>query len=159
MIEEQGRVAAVDGDSVWVETVRNSTCASCSARQGCGQHLIDLNRRYRTNRAFVYIKVSSQWPLSEGDRVMVGISENSLLRASALMYLLPLVTMMTGLWLASLFGVGDALMVLAVTAGLLLGFLPARKLGQQKSGLCRVKVVQVISGEGEEVESLSVRSA
>ena len=156
MIEEQGRVAAVDGDSIWVETIRNSTCTSCSARQGCGQH---LSEKYRNNSSFAYIRVSSPWPLAEGDRVMVGIPESSLLRASALVYLLPLIMMMAGLWLASALGGGDAAMLLAVATGLLSGFLPARKLGQQKDGLCRVKVVRVISREGVAVESLSIRSA
>ena len=115
MIEEQGRVAAVDGDSVWVETVKSSTCTSCSARLGCGQH---LSEKYRSNNSSAYIRVSSQWPLSEGDRVIVGIPESSLLRASALMYLLPLVMMMAGLWLISLLGGNDVMLLLAVAAGI-----------------------------------------
>lgn len=159
MIEEQGRVAAVDGDSIWVETIRNSTCTSCSARQGCGQHLSDLNRKYRTDHAFAYIRVASQWSLSEGDRVILGIPESSLLKASALVYLLPLVMMMGALWLASLFGGGDAMLALAVAGGLLLGFLLVRKTEQQEDSLCRVKVVRVISGKDAAVETLSVRNA
>ena len=156
MIEEQGRVAAVDGNSVWVETVRNTACTSCGASQGCGQY---LSEKYRTHHALACIRVSSSWPLSEGDRVVLGIPENSLLRASALMYLLPLAAMMAGLWLASSFGAGDGVLMMAIAAGLLLGLVPARKLGQENDGICRVKVVRVISRREAEVEALSIRNA
>lgn len=40
MIEEQGRVVATEPGAVWVETVRRSTCSSCSANAGCGQGLM-----------------------------------------------------------------------------------------------------------------------
>ena len=160
MIEEQGRVVTAKEGVVWIETLRNSTCTSCSARQGCGQH---LSEKYKTSSVFAYIMATSEWSLSEGDRVIVGIPERSLIKASVLVYLLPLVTMMTGLWLSSAASAGDAVTLLATAAGLLLGFIPARRFGHKKgykkNDICPVKVVQVLSRQDSAIESLSIRNA
>ena len=53
MIEEPGRVVAVEEGAVWVQTLRKSTCSSCSANAGCGQGLLDklaLARKERLKR-------------------------------------------------------------------------------------------------------------
>ena len=40
MLLERGRVVAIEADAVWVETIRRSTCAGCSARSGCGHGVL-----------------------------------------------------------------------------------------------------------------------
>lgn len=39
MLSETGRVVAIDKDGLWVETLKTSSCAKCSAQSGCGQNL------------------------------------------------------------------------------------------------------------------------
>jgi sigma-E factor negative regulatory protein RseC len=141
MIEEEGRVVAVEKDAVWVETIRKSTCSSCTARNGCGQHLAD---KYRSKKSHSYIRAVSDISLEEDDKVVVGIPETALIKVSILVYLLPLVSMMSSLWLASWLGWGDPLIAASALAGLAAGFLPVRALGHQSSDMCRVKVIQVL---------------
>ena len=164
MIEEQGRVISSEGSSegsseekvVWVETERKTTCSSCSARHGCGQHLAE---KYRPSSAFAYIRASSDWSLAEGDRVLVGIPENSLLKASVVVYLLPLLLVLAALWLSQAADFGDGITLMLSALGLVVGFIPARKLGAQEGDMCRVKVVRVLSRESAPAETLSIRSA
>lgn len=155
MIEEQGRVFSIEGDAVWVETERQSTCSGCKAKNGCGQHLVD---KYRPSSAVAYIKAASDGSLAEGDRVMVGIPENSLLKASSVVYLLPLLLLMGALWLSQLSSLSDGVTLILGTLALLAGFIPARRLGVKEEGLCRVKVVRVLSKGGSPAGVLPVRS-
>ncbi len=146
MIEEQGRVVTVESEYVWVETTRRSSCSSCNARQGCGQH---LSEKYKSDAYFSYIKASSRWILKEGDHVVVGIPEGSLLKASFLIYLFPLILSMVGLWLSSLAGLSDLWLVLTSGLSLLCGFFVVRMAGEKRSAdICRVEVVKVLSSEG-----------
>ena len=93
MIEEQGRVVAVEAGAVWVETLRKSTCSSCSANAGCGQGLMDKlgvgNRRG-------YVRALTDLQLDIGDSVAIGIREELLLRGSVLVYLVPLLGLFAG---------------------------------------------------------------
>ncbi|WP_020583275.1 SoxR reducing system RseC family protein [Endozoicomonas elysicola] len=146
MVEEQGRVVTVESEYVWVETTRRSSCSSCNARQGCGQH---LSEKYKSDAYFSYIKASSRWVLKEGDQVVVGIPEGSLLKASFLIYLFPLILLMVGLWLSSLAGLSDFWLVLTSGFSLLCGFFFVRIVGEKRSAdICRVEVVKVLSPEG-----------
>ena len=40
MIEESGRVVAVEGDFAWIESERSSACSGCAVRKGCGTSAI-----------------------------------------------------------------------------------------------------------------------
>ena len=144
MIEEQGRVVAVERDFVWVETIRQSGCSSCSARNGCGQHLFE---KYRVGSSFSYIKALCPRVVKEGDMVVVGIPEDSLLKASFLIYLFPLLLMMAGIWLSSVMGAADWLLL--ISAGLLLacGFGAVRLFGKRSADMCRVDVVRVLPSD------------
>ncbi|WP_257295704.1 SoxR reducing system RseC family protein [Endozoicomonas sp. YOMI1] len=144
MIEEQGRVLAVQCDFVWVETIRQSGCSSCIARNGCGQH---LSEQYRASSSFSYIKALCPWVVKKGDMVVVGIPEDSLLKASFLIYLFPLLLMMAGIWLSSVMGGTDWLLL--ISAGLLLacGFGAVRLFGKRSADMCRVDVVKVLPSD------------
>ena len=87
MIEEQGRVVATEPGAVWVETVRRSTCSSCSANAGCGQGLM---QRLGVGAGRARVRALSELSLRVGDAVVLGIHEDLLLRASVLFYLFPL---------------------------------------------------------------------
>ncbi|MET4708605.1 SoxR reducing system RseC family protein [Endozoicomonas lisbonensis] len=88
MIEEQGRVVTVEEGAVWVETIRKTTCSSCSARNGCGQHLAE---KYKSSKTHSYIRAANETgsTIKEHDEVVIGIPEDSLMKASMVVYLLP----------------------------------------------------------------------
>ncbi|TGD74660.1 transcriptional regulator [Mangrovimicrobium sediminis] len=96
MLLESGRVVAVDADSVWVETVRKSTCGSCSLQKGCGHSLME--RLAPGHRPLVRVLPGRLQPADcqVDDEVQISIPESVLLRGSALVYVLPLLAMLAG---------------------------------------------------------------
>jgi len=124
MLIETGRVVAVENDSLWVETIRQSTCGSCAAQQGCGHSL--LNRIGDGKRNYVRVLGSTQavGACAVDDQVRISIPDQVILRGSLVVYVLPLTSMLAlasgaaAVWplspdLAAAGGAG---------AGLLLGF-------------------------------------
>ncbi len=119
MIEEFARVVAITEQGIWVETVRQSSCSSCSAAKGCGQKL--LAAVGQGQRFEVLADNPRKLILQTGDRVVLGLAETALLQASALAYLLPLVTLIIAAVLADLSGQPEALIALFGVLGLALG--------------------------------------
>jgi sigma-E factor negative regulatory protein RseC len=128
MLIETGRVVAVDRDGVWVETIRQSTCGACAAQKGCGHGL--LNRISDGKRSYIRVLPGSQDPgnCRVDDQVRIGIPEDVILRGSLIVYMLPLLCMLTGAVAAiSLFsGNPDVLAALGAVAGFALGFVLVR---------------------------------
>ncbi|MBN7798178.1 SoxR reducing system RseC family protein [Parahaliea mediterranea] len=125
MLVESGEVVAVEPGAVWVETLRRSTCNSCTAQKGCGHGL--LNRVGAGRRHYIRVLPGRVQPAQcrVGDTVEIGLPETVILRGSLLVYLLPLLALLAGaalggaLWpqqqdLAALAGAG-----LGLFAGLL----------------------------------------
>jgi sigma-E factor negative regulatory protein RseC len=87
MIEELGKVVAVEDDWAWVETERKTVCGQCAANKGCGTSVLAKVFGQKTNA----IAVVKSLPVKIGDQVVIGIDENSLVKGSLLIYALPLV--------------------------------------------------------------------
>ena len=125
MITEPGKVVALKGDRVWVQTIRASACQSCSARSGCGQKVLAAASGGRANQILVSNSINAR----VGDEVTIGIDEQALLGASILVYAVPLILMVVASILGhKLSGGSDGAAMLAAVAGLALGFLTGRKL-------------------------------
>jgi sigma-E factor negative regulatory protein RseC len=90
MIEERARVIAIEGEVAWVETQRQSTCGSCSAKNACGSSLLERLVGQRSNQ----LAVSRIEGLQTGDEVVLGLEESSLLRGSFAVYMMPLLLML-----------------------------------------------------------------
>ncbi len=119
MIEEKGRVLSVDDGAVWVETVRRSTCGTCSARAGCGQHLLErLGAKSRQG----FIRALTRDLHCVGDEVVVAIPESAVVRGSLWVYAVPLAGLFAGALLAQQTGVGEPGLIAAAFTGLAAGF-------------------------------------
>lgn len=143
MIEEQGRVVALEPGAAWIETVRATSCQSCSANKGCGHAVMDRNAAGSRAR----IRVESPRVLSVGDQVVVGIAEDSLMKAALMVYLLPLICLFAGALLGSLWQVGqqDLSAPLGV-AGLAVGFLFNRWYsGHHAARTMQPQIIKVLS--------------
>lgn len=123
MIEEQGRVVALEPGAVWVETLRKSTCSSCSANAACGQGLMD---RLGVGRQRGYVRALSQMQLAIGDTVIIGVREDLLVRSSLLIYLIPLLGLFAAALLADGLGLSEPLVIFAGLSGLLASWLLVR---------------------------------
>lgn len=116
MIEEQGRVVAVEPGAVWVETLRKSTCSSCSVKAGCGQGLLEqLGASGRRG----YVRALSDLQLNAGDTVIIGVREDLLVRGSLLVYLLPLFGLFAAAVLAEQIGLSEPWVILSALFGFL----------------------------------------
>ena len=123
MIEEVGRVVALDVGAVWVETRRKSTCSGCSARHGCGQGLMD-SLGVRERRGLIRARCDRE--LQVGDAVVVGIREDVLLRGAVLVYLLPLIMLMAAAMLAAQLSAREPVIILAGLGGFFVAWLFVR---------------------------------
>ena len=119
MIEEQGRVVAVEAGAVWVETLRKTTCSSCSASAGCGQGLMD---KLGVGRGRGLVRALCGLQLQVGDAVTIGVREDLLVRGSLLLYLLPLAGLFTMALLVQALGASEPGIIVAGLSGLALGW-------------------------------------
>ncbi len=120
MILERGRVVAEKGNQVWVQTIRQSACQSCSARQGCGQRALASVTSGRANQ----ILVDNHLNARVGDEVTISIMESALLHASLWVYAVPLSALLVGAVSGHQLAPGsDGLAILLAGLGLGLGFL------------------------------------
>ncbi len=128
MLTEVARVVAIEADSLWVESIRKSTCGSCAVQKGCGHGL--LNQIYPGRRNLVRVLPGDIDPQEcrVDDEVVIAIPEDVVLRGSFLAYLMPLLCMLGGaaLAVALLPGGQDAMAALGATVGLAVGFLLLR---------------------------------
>jgi sigma-E factor negative regulatory protein RseC len=118
MIEETARIVAVEDDAVWLEARRESACGRCALRSGCGHGLLDGMRRSRS--LHLRLPRTGALPLEVDDRVVLGIAEGAILRASARMYGLPLSGLVVGALTGEALG-GDLLAGILGVTGLVAG--------------------------------------
>lgn len=123
MIHETGTVISVSDNEAWVQTVRESACQACKARHGCGQKALASLSSGQSRQ----IRVSNTLHARPGDQVTVAIDESALLKASLLVYALPLVLMVVATGLAGIALPGQDLVAMAgAVLGLSAGMLLAR---------------------------------
>jgi len=125
LVEESGLIVDVDDDKVWVETIRTSACDSCKAQKGCGHGLLN---KASSGQRFTLDVQRNGIPAKVGDIALVGIPEDSILKASLIGYLLPIVLLIlfsgTAKWLW-----GELPSIVCGLLGLGLGFFLVRFLG------------------------------
>lgn len=86
MIEQNATVVKQDQNYVWVETMQNTVCGQCSAQGGCGTAILGDYFKRRSK----LVAVLKTIPVSEGDRVVIGLEEQALVRGSVAVYIVPL---------------------------------------------------------------------
>ena len=89
MLEEVALVKKVEGDDVWLETSVKTTCSSCHVQQGCGTSVIAKAFSAKTE----LLKLRTPIALVPGQQVKIGIPEEFILKASFMMYGIPLLVL------------------------------------------------------------------
>lgn len=125
MLTETGRVIRIDGDSVWVQTMRHSVCGSCQARMGCGQNL--MNQLVGVS-ADIKVKLDSRaaLELAEGDMIEIGIEEGAVVTASILAYGVPLLFLIFSILIADAIQASGFALFLLCVAGVSAGIAASR---------------------------------
>jgi sigma-E factor negative regulatory protein RseC len=99
MIKEQAKVISRQGRWIEVQMQRQSACNHCELNQGCGTGAIGRLLGHRSKP----LMIESSFDLEPGDRVILGMPDSSFLKASLLIYGLPLFSLLlsaiVGQWL------------------------------------------------------------
>jgi sigma-E factor negative regulatory protein RseC len=119
MITEQAIVTSREGRQVELELLRQSACGGCELNRSCGTGALGRLLGHRRKP----LLLESERPLQPGDRVTLSLSERALVKASLLVYGLPLCTMLLAGLLAYAAGpLAEWAIVLFSAGGFLVGF-------------------------------------
>lgn len=114
-----GLVTKVEGNTVWVKTQIKTTCGSCQVKDNCGTSVIAKVFNPKPE----LLRLHSPISLSCGQRVKLGIPEETLVSASALIYLFPLLVFISAVIASQAFwGVHELVSLLFGLAAALCGF-------------------------------------
>ena len=116
MIEETALVLEVRDQQVLLETQRKTACQSCSVKSGCGTSTLAKVVGNRSSQFIVENTINAH----EGDQVIVAVDENALVQGSLLIYLLPLIFMLTAGIITEFLFATESLTILLSIAGFLL---------------------------------------
>lgn len=118
MIEGIARVVRVEGKAAWLIPEQGTSCGSCASASACGSKGTSTTTARLENRRF---QIENEANLVVGDRVVFGIRDDVLLKASATAYAIPLATMVLGGALAQWKFGSDLATMAATIAGLVVG--------------------------------------
>ncbi len=142
-VEETARVVAVEGRWAWVEAERQSACGQCAARAGCGTAALGKVLGRKVNRVRALNPIGAR----PGERVAVGVRGTFLVRASVLLYGLPLLAMLAlPLAVSALWGVGEGGQILAALAGLAWGLLWVRRRSRRQDAAWQAVILRRLDG-------------
>ncbi|WP_432470781.1 SoxR reducing system RseC family protein [Amphritea sp. HPY] len=139
MIEETGTVVRVEPQGVWIETIKQSACSSCSAQKGCGQSL--LAKVGDGKRLLIQADNPDKLRVAVDDQVVLGVGERSFLTASLTVYLLPILMMFMFALVPQLQGATEPVVIFSALAGLAIGFLFSRGLSLRLGRSCSYRPV------------------
>ncbi len=87
MAIEQGVVLRTDSEAAWVKTTRSSACQGCTARKSC--HSLSGSQDME-------VKALNIAGAREGDRIVLSFETRSLLKATFLIYVFPIIFLIAG---------------------------------------------------------------
>lgn len=116
-ITEVGRVVEIDSHCLWIETIRQTTCQSCSAQKACGHGIMSNIAKNRTHKIRVAVDASDIAGYRVDDEVEISIPEHLLVTGALVVYLLPLLTMLGGALLFAQVWAGDVPAVIGAVTG------------------------------------------
>jgi len=123
LIEGFAQVVAVEGKMAWLVPEQTSSCGGCSSAAACSSKGIGTISTRLEARRFQLVNDAG---LRVGERVVVGIRENALVRASITAYAIPLAVLMLAGALAQWIAGSDFVTMAAMISGLVLGLWLAR---------------------------------
>ena len=87
MATEQGIVIKTDSSAAWVKTIKTGNCAGCTARGSC--HSLG-------NSGEMEVKAINEAGAQAGDRIVLLFESSSLLKATFLLYVFPILLLIIG---------------------------------------------------------------
>ena len=123
LVEGMAHVVELDGNMAWLVPEQSSSCGGCASASACGSKGIGTLANRLEARRFQLLNDAG---LRVGERVVIGIRENTLIRASLTAYVIPLITLFLAGALAQWLAGNDIVTMVAMFAGLAAGLLLSR---------------------------------
>lgn len=114
MIEIEARVVAVEAGYAWVEAERRSGCSHCSSSTSCGVASLGKAFGVRQQR----LCLPDTLGVRTGENIVIGLSEQRLVAAAAMAYMLPLFLMIGTALVSAALGYGQGALALSSLVGL-----------------------------------------
>jgi sigma-E factor negative regulatory protein RseC len=131
-VEGIARVVAVEPDVAWLEPEQGTSCAGCAAMATCGEKGIGTLASRLEARRFPLPHPADR-PLQVGERVVVAVPAQALVKGALTAYVLPLFTLLAAGIAAQAVDGRDAVTLAASLAGLAIGTVIARFLARRLS--------------------------
>jgi sigma-E factor negative regulatory protein RseC len=118
MNEGIAHVVSLEGNVAWLVPEQTGSCGGCAASGSCGAKGIGTIASRLEYRRF---KIDNEANLAVGERVVIGIPDNALIKASITAYAIPLATLLLAGALAQWRFGNDLATMAAMVVGLLVG--------------------------------------
>jgi sigma-E factor negative regulatory protein RseC len=120
IIHQSVIIKRIEGKYAWVISTEDSACANCASKSSCSstnllKPLLDATIKNKG------LRVVNSLNAAVDDRVEIALSSTSLLKATMLAYLLPLLCLFIFAWLGKMF-FGETVSIFMGVAGLFVGF-------------------------------------
>ena len=122
-VEGIARVVEVEDDVIWMEPEQTASCGGCASSSACGAKGIGSIASRLEARRFPLCDATAG--LAVGERVVVGVHDGALIKASLTAYAVPLALSLGAGGVAQALAGSDGLTMLAMFAGLALGLVAA----------------------------------
>ncbi|MCG6896892.1 MAG: SoxR reducing system RseC family protein [Thiocapsa sp.] len=142
MIETPATVVELGVGCAWVETVRQTACGHCESAGSCGTSV--LAKLFGGSRS--RLQIADTQGLCVGERIVIGIPDATLVRASLVAYLVPLVVLVACAALATALGANEETVALGGLTGLGIGLWLSGRLTGGRSTRARYRPVLVRRG-------------
>lgn len=141
MIEEQAIVVGVKGETAEIQMQRQSACSHCELSRGCGTGAIGRLLGHRSKPLIVENALN----LKPGDHILLVMPDQSFLKASLLIYGLPLgLLVVAAIAAEALFAGSELLVPIAAGGGFLGGLIISAKLaGKRFSEQFKPKILRI----------------
>jgi len=142
LAKEEGIVLRTGLGTAWVKTTKSDACNSCNAKDAC--NMLSGGKESE-------IEAINKIGAIADDRVVIGFESSSLLKASFLLYILPVVFMITGALMGQKFSLKYGLNETLFSAGaaflsFAVAFLIVRLLGNKmaQKDAYKAKIIKII---------------
>ncbi|MDP6969486.1 MAG: SoxR reducing system RseC family protein [Gammaproteobacteria bacterium] len=124
-VEQPATVVALQGATVTLSTIRLNTCQQCAMKVGCGQRM--LLQAAGCERSQIELSPPANLPLQVGQEVRVAIPQSTFIRASLWVFMVPLLGMLLGAFIAQNWFYSEPAIALSGVVGLGVGVLLMRQ--------------------------------
>ncbi len=116
------RVVEAENGVIWLQPEQTTTCGACASAGQCSKGIGSLAKRVEARR----FSIANQNEFVVGERIVVGVAPQILVKAALMAYGLPLATALAAAGIAQAFFGGDLATMAAAGGGLAGGLLMAR---------------------------------